>query len=629
LLLAAVLAASPLVAQSPAGPDLSINALHEGQQFLLELACRPDGQCAGFWQYVFDYSGDWLAVTGLPPAGGVLEEKILRFDNGVSSLAAIGLRRSWTLLWSQYGPTGSTFELLKQGFDHQFEPLEIPALLPVPGVAEVGLVQMALVPGGLAWASTGSDLAEPRSSGVFLALVEGDNPLGQRVVNVAERPEFSQYHSGLAVARKAGWIAVTFNQVLTRDPRVFNPTDVMLRRFTFSGEPLGPSVRVNQFTNGDQWKADIASTTTGNSVVVWESDGQDGSRYGVYGQRFDATGNRVGPEFRVNQTTRSDQRFPAVKMDEAGNFLVVWSNWDGSFFNFNRWDVFARLYRANGEPVGPEIVVNQARDNDQEEMRMAYAHNGTFVVGWEGYSQFDSNSEEDVFVRRISASPGDEPCVVSQGTLRCDTGRTGGELEVTHPFGRSSEGPVMLGDVDGDGRADPCEWWSGRFRCDTDHEGGEAEVRIGLQGSGMPLLGDVDGDGRADPCLYTTGRFACDTAHNGKTPEKVILFGKAGETPLLGDLNGDGRDDACGWAAGVFRCETKNNGGAPEVVLSFGQSGDQPLLGDFDGDGDDDPCVYRAGQLLCDTAHNGGAAEGALTFGQPGDRVVLGNLDGL
>jgi hypothetical protein len=107
----------------------------------------------------------------------------------------------------------------------------------------------------------------------------------------------------------------------------------------------------------------------------------------------------------------------------------------------------------------------------------------------------------DIFARRFSASRGDEPCVIGNGKLWCDTGRTGGDPEVRHGFGGTSSGFGLLGDVDGDGREDPCVYTGGVFRCDTDHE-----------------RGDVDGDGREDPCVYTGGVFRCDTDHERRVP---------------------------------------------------------------------------------------------------------------
>ena len=42
-------------------------------------------------------------------------------------------------------------------------------------------------------------------------------------------------------------------------------------------------------------------------MVVWASQGQDGSGWGVYGQRYDVSGVALGGEFRVNTTTADDQ----------------------------------------------------------------------------------------------------------------------------------------------------------------------------------------------------------------------------------------------------------------------------------------------------------------------------------
>ncbi len=64
----------------------------------------------------------------------------------------------------------------------------------------------------------------------------------------------------------------------------------------------------------------------GDFVVAWSSRDQDGSGYGVFGQRFDAAGNMVGSEFQINTHTINDQRNPSVAIDNAGNFVVAWDS---------------------------------------------------------------------------------------------------------------------------------------------------------------------------------------------------------------------------------------------------------------------------------------------------------------
>jgi hypothetical protein len=75
------------------------------------------------------------------------------------------------------------------------------------------------------------------------------------------------------------------------------------------GNPLGPEFRVNTFIIGSQQSASVATDGSGNFVVVWKSQYQDGSFDGVFGQRYASSGTPLGPEFRVNTYTTGGQTF--------------------------------------------------------------------------------------------------------------------------------------------------------------------------------------------------------------------------------------------------------------------------------------------------------------------------------
>ena len=83
--------------------------------------------------------------------------------------------------------------------------------------------------------------------------------------------------------------------------------------------------RVNSHTVGAQWAPSVAEYS-GNFIVVWTSDGQDGSYDGVYGQRYDGDLQRIGSEFRVNSYTTNLQYEPAVASDAKGNWVAVWTS---------------------------------------------------------------------------------------------------------------------------------------------------------------------------------------------------------------------------------------------------------------------------------------------------------------
>jgi hypothetical protein len=630
LALAGVVSAS---AQSPAGGEMLLNPhFLPGYQSPSDIACDRSGTCIVTWSFgVFapdgNYLGSKLAATTVSPVGGMLREKILAEDplDVLMMTAASGSR--FALFWTK---SSSNLDLpVYQWFDGNLEPRSGVVNLPVLGEGERLAIDTQVIPGGFVQLISGFDI-QMDSEGVFLGFVDLNGNELHPTVRVSESAEGEQraWFGGLAVDVTSGIITVVYEQIRESDS-----ADIFFRRFSLAGELLTPDMRANSYLPDWQTYPALTRGPDGAFVVVWTSAEQDGSHRGIFGQRFTKEGVAIGPEFQVNQVTFSDQTRPRIASDAAGNFVVVWSSYDPSSFGVNDWDVKARLYRADGSPVGPEVFVNRHRENYQDIPHVAFTPNGTIFVAWASLAQVPPANDNitDVFARRFSASRGDEPCVIGNGKFLCDTGRTGGDPEVRHGFGGTNSGFGLLGDVDGDGREDPCVYTGGVFRCDTDHEGGAAEVQIvfAAPGSPVPLLGDVDGDGRADPCLASAGRFSCDTRHDGGSAELVIAFGAAGETLLLGDLDGDGRAEACGYTPGQFRCDTGHNGGSAETVIRFGKRGDQPLLGDFDGDGRDDPCVFRKGVLLCDTAHDGGAAEGTLNFGKTGDRLVLGNLDGL
>ena len=171
------------------------------------------------------------------------------------------------------------------------------------------------------------------------------------------------------------------------------------QRYASSGAPLGPEFRVNTYTTSSQEFPSVASEATGEFVVVWESNDQDGSGFGIFGQRFDALGAPLGPEFRVNTFTTGIQRFPAVASDFSGNFVVAWQSdaEDGSGYG-----VFGQRFNNAGVPVGPEFLVNTFTPGNQADPQVAADGVGDFVVIWRSNAQDGSGS--GVFGQRYGVS---------------------------------------------------------------------------------------------------------------------------------------------------------------------------------------------------------------------------------
>jgi hypothetical protein len=152
---------------------------------------------------------------------------------------------------------------------------------------------------------------------------------------------------------------------------------------------VGPEFQVNSYTTSYQFgepARSVARSADGSFVVVWSSSGQDGSGFGVHGQRYDATGAAEGTEFQVNSYTTDFQYRPAVSSDADGGFVVVWSSYgqDGS-----AWSVQGQRYDSMGATTGTEFQVNSYTTDDQFYSSVASDGVGNFVVVWFSRGQDD------------------------------------------------------------------------------------------------------------------------------------------------------------------------------------------------------------------------------------------------
>lgn len=163
--------------------------------------------------------------------------------------------------------------------------------------------------------------------------------------------------------------------------------------------PLGQEFQINSYTSGDQIGAAIATDSTGNFVVVWWSRNQDGSDASVYGRRYDSDGSPLGDEFRINTYTAGLQAAPRIAMAPDGDFVVVWGSQgqDGTSSS-----VYGQRYSNNGSPLGNEFQVNSYTPDSQHSASVAVAPDGSFVVVWASFPNQDGDAT-GIFAQRFGA----------------------------------------------------------------------------------------------------------------------------------------------------------------------------------------------------------------------------------
>ena len=160
--------------------------------------------------------------------------------------------------------------------------------------------------------------------------------------------------------------------------------------------PASPELLVNLFTPGSQLAPAVAMDAAGNFVVIWLSDPGNGDR-DIRVRRYDSAGNPLIDGTLVNSFTLGNQADPAVDMNAAGSFVVTWhsNGQDGDDYG-----VFARRFASSGVALATEFQVNLTTIGRQDLPAVGLDDQGDFVIAW----QSSDGSYTGIFGRRFASS---------------------------------------------------------------------------------------------------------------------------------------------------------------------------------------------------------------------------------
>ena len=186
---------------------------------------------------------------------------------------------------------------------------------------------------------------------------------------------------------------------------------IYAQRFNSAGVAQGADFLVNTTQAGQQANASLVTLTNGDVVATWMSQFQDGSGWGIYGQRYNNAGVVQGNEFAINTTTIGDQYIHTSTSLADGGFVVTWMSNKGITNTAltpnpqltgqeNSWEIHGQRYDGAGIAQGTEFRVNTVTENHQAWSSVAGLSNGDFVVTWNSTNQ--DGSSEGVYGQRYN-----------------------------------------------------------------------------------------------------------------------------------------------------------------------------------------------------------------------------------
>jgi len=201
---------------------------------------------------------------------------------------------------------------------------------------------------------------------------------------------------------------------------------ILGRVYDSSGAPVGGEFAVNTYTAGAQFGPVIGALAGGGFVVVWESYDFSGGPDILFGRRFSADGMPLGSDFRVDISISEFHAQPDLAPQSSGGFVVVWDDYS---------DVFGLRLNGSGTAIGTEFRVN-ASDGSMSDARIASAFDGSFVVTWTDGSEIDGDGN-GILARRFEAD-----ATPDGGDLQVNS--TAGGDQYNSAVGASPEGDFTI-----------------------------------------------------------------------------------------------------------------------------------------------------------------------------------------
>ncbi len=253
------------------------------------------------------------------------------------------------------------------------------------------------------------------------------------------------------------------------------------------------NIWANHFSAGSGWgtaqliEADNASSAgnpqiaidaSGNAIAVWWQS--DGPNYSIWTNRYNAATGAWGTAALIETDNTGFASFPQIALDDSGNALAVWQQYDGT--NYSIW---ANRYSAATGAWGTAALIESDDVGAARDPQIAIDGSGNAIAVWQ---QFDGTNYS-IWANRYTATTG------AWGTaalIETDNAGSAGNPQIA--FDGSGNALAVWQQYDSTLLANI---WANRYTAATNTWGTAALIESNDVGSAVsPQIG-IDGSGNA------------------------------------------------------------------------------------------------------------------------------------
>ncbi|MEM7344608.1 MAG: hypothetical protein AAF485_10220, partial [Chloroflexota bacterium] len=388
-------ASQPFLAQAAdsAGSEFQVNSYTTSYQTSASVGLDAEGDFVVVWQSANDQDGSVFGIyaqqynaSGTAQGG---EFQVNSYTTGNQTRPSVGVdaEGDFVVVWESDGQDGDSGSIYAQLYNASGSTVGTEFKVNSYTTGSQSRPNVGMDRDGdfvIAWSSLGQD---GNNQGIYAQLYNASGS------TVGTEFKVNSYTTGSQRTPSVGMDADgNFVVAWQSDTQDGSNYGIYAQRYNVSGTAQGDEFKVNSYTTSYQTSPSIGMDAEGDFVVAWQSYTQDGSGFGIYAQRYNASGTAQGDEFKVNSYTTGTQSSPSVGMDSDGDFAVVWRSGDFTTGqDGSHGGIYAQRYNLSGSEQGSEFLVNSYTTNQQISPSVGMDSDGDFVVAWESYTQDTDN----------------------------------------------------------------------------------------------------------------------------------------------------------------------------------------------------------------------------------------------